>query len=651
MNDLGGHINLALENTKNLIPKIGDLTLKDYQFYTSRIFLGLKTLRKLLLFWDTGAGKTLESVYIINNLKELYHNWHIFILIPASLRYDPWEKTLGMYNTTNFGITIIHYDDPSTPSHIQLNRKIKEINLKNTKILFIIDECHNFISRSISKGDGKIRHTLKSYNFINQFINNNTMSKLLLISATPVLNNLSEYTTLLGMLRKERIELDENMFYNNRLISRKELIHFLGCSNSYYRLNEEPAFINTPVSLNFPEKNVIIKELFMTPYQSEMYKDAYYLEMSNKASGYRIYRRLASSFTFLNIEEDKDQQLQRFLLDFSNFRFSKEFIEVIKNDNDEYTNISNYFSTHITLKKKEEEKYFISLMNYSIKYIECCKILLRKIGKCLVYEPFVSFEGIATLSIYFKIFGIEFIVYSNNTKNRIFDLERFNLDENLNAENIKVCIISKAGMEGISFTGINELILLDIPWSEAQLRQIIGRGIRLNSHQKLPTERKYINVHILIAKAKYENSKGEIKINSVDEEMYAIIKKKNNMINDLYTIFKEASIESYKDKDYFLDDKKEYIFDQLEKNKPDFQFQFDVLEKKYLIKINYTLNKGISIQVGYLDKNNNHVWTNDGEFVGYILDINNFEIINNILVYEIINTNFEEFPLISSLNK
>lgn len=642
--DIGAHIRLALDLTNNLDGKIGKYDLKDYQLFTSKVFLGLKTLKKLLLFWDTGAGKTLASVYMVNHLHILYPKWHIIILIPAALHHDPWQTTLDEFKTSEFSITMIHYDDPNTPSHILVQNKIKEINLKVSKVLFIIDECHNFVSRSITK-NFKTRHTTKTYNYINNFINKNEGNKLLLISATPVLNNLREFNTLVGLLRKNKIEITEDQFYNGKIISRNTLLDFLSCSCSYYRYNETESLVNTPPSLNFPSKNINFIEVNMTNYQANIYKDAYFAELKNKTGGYRIHRRLAGTFVYKGLKSDapdQDALLAQFITEFTIFNFSKEFLEAFTNSDESFT---KYLVENITHEKKIEEEYYNTLLNYSIKYIETCKICLRSPGKILIYEPFVNFEGIVTLEIYFRLFGITKVVYSNNSKNRHLNLIEFNRPENINGDEIKCCIFSKAGVEGISFTGINELIILDIPWSDAQLRQTIGRGIRFNSHILLPDNRKYINVNIIIAKCLINGIE-----NSVDKEMLGIIKRKNDIIIDLYNVFKESSIESFSSQNQDIQIDKEYVFEQIDNMEIKFLTQTDVLEIRNLNNINYTLDDYVTVRRGFLDKKTNQVWDENGKYVGRISNnIDHFKIINNeILVYEII-IEFNDFPVVTSI--
>ncbi|PWG68441.1 hypothetical protein DEM28_24170, partial [Enterobacter mori] len=57
----------------------------------------------------------------------------------------------------------ITYDDKNF--HNKFFTNIKTINVRS-RICVIIDECHNFISKSLIKEDGKMRPTKSVYNYL-----------------------------------------------------------------------------------------------------------------------------------------------------------------------------------------------------------------------------------------------------------------------------------------------------------------------------------------------------------------------------------------------------------------------------------------------------------------------------------------------------
>lgn len=84
--EVARHINYALEKCRNLSDILINkqdktkLVLMKYQKFASHVFWGLETLNLLLLFWETGFGKTVTFIYILNLLHTIYPDWkYIYI--------------------------------------------------------------------------------------------------------------------------------------------------------------------------------------------------------------------------------------------------------------------------------------------------------------------------------------------------------------------------------------------------------------------------------------------------------------------------------------------------------------------------------------------------------------------------------------------
>jgi superfamily II DNA or RNA helicase len=602
MEDVGGHINLALEKEKNLTRMIGDKSLLDHQYFVAKIFLGLKTMNRLLLFWDTGSGKTLASVYIIKHLEELYPEWYIFIFIKASLHNDPWYSTLEKYTPEKLErIFFIHYN--AADSHVIFLKRLQEFNQHN-RVLFIIDECQNFISQTIQTKNRNQR-TKKTYDLIQKMTRKN--NKLLLISATPILNEISEFNILASLLR-ENIKIDEEMIYNNRIISEKELINKMAGCCSYYRPNEIGTLEDTEASDVYPAKRIKFVNVTMSLHQTNIYADATGLDIKAGNTSFKTFRRMAASFAFEKFSSNYQEKVLEFKKDFLNCKFSTNFITSFINNN---------------IQEDEEKEKYDCLYNYSCKFIEACKLILNSEGKCLVYSHFVNYIGIAAFKIYLNCFNISFVQLSSSDSN----LDKYNSIENINGNEIKVCLFSGSGAEGVSFTGVNSLIILDIPWSEAKLRQVIGRSIRTNSHKDLDVNRKYVNIYILIS----EPCKKEIA--SIDNEMIDLIKRKNDAINILYKLFKKTSIEKIHQYYKTTYSEKEFIFDTLNNLQIDFLNKTDVLVLKKLVPILYSDDNFVTIKNGYYEKETYYVYENQTK-IGTI-DPLDFNIINEKMVYNL----------------
>jgi superfamily II DNA/RNA helicase len=88
----------------------------------------------------------------------------------------------------------------------------------------------------------------------------------------------------------------------------------------------------------------------------------------------------------------------------------------------------------------------------------------------------------------------KFAIFNGNTP----EAERINIVQDYNNDVIQVLIISKAGSEGLDLKGTNNIIIIDPPWNQAGIDQIIGRGARYKSHIHLPKEEQKVDVFLLL---------------------------------------------------------------------------------------------------------------------------------------------------------
>ncbi|CCU56098.1 ATPase, NPH1 [Choristoneura rosaceana entomopoxvirus 'L'] len=634
---VGKHINYALDKTQHLPNKINnsitntEIILQDYQYFASRIFIGLKNLNSMLLFWDTGTGKTLTAVYIIKYIKELFPRWIILIFIKKSLYVDPWLNTISSYISDTSNIKFIYYDSTSSLDKFNnIYRSIESSLNKKNRLLIIIDEVHKLISRSVKK-DNSERNFTPIYRKLIKLANYEN-NKILCMSATPITNNIAEFNNLIGLLRPNVMNIKEEYINNGKLINFKEIRETLLGICSYKRLIEADSLTDTNYIDGYAKKSIFYHNIIMSDEQSKLYNMAERYDYKTELGGLKTMRRLISSFAFydLKIKGDLDnveynEMIKRKLAEFSEFtkniNFSKEFINAFKN---------NEIKTKTDLLITDINNYNI-LYQYSCKYIEACRIILNSRGKVLLFEPLVNFEGISSLKYYFNCFNISYIEYSSKTiKMRDNDLNYYNNYENNDGNKIKVCIFSYAGSEGISFKCINDIIILDMPWNESELKQIIGRSIRLNSHEYLPINYRYVNVHFIIS---YSNNR-----KSVDKEILDIIKNKQGKINVVFDLLKASSIEIIHNMYKYIEPvDNEIIFETIRKTRMKEMNISNVIINLKLYPITYCKDYDrATILKGFLNKDTNIIYDNDTPVAILLVDNNNlpiFVIENDILIY------------------
>lgn len=125
-----------------------------------------------------------------------------------------------------------------------------------------------------------------------------------------------------------------------------------------------------------------------------------------------------------------------------------------------------------------------------------------------------------------------------------------------NSNKIKVLLISKAGGEGLDLKNTTGIILMNPSWNESANKQIIGRGVRLESHHSLPLRSRHVNIYKLFMIKPEEkkdvkkicselNIKNKDKLLSIDLYMRNIAILKEVEINKFYAFMKRFSIEKY----------------------------------------------------------------------------------------------------------
>ncbi len=657
---LAENIALAKDSFNEMFDKtMKEITLTPYQQFTAATFL-TEDFNRLLLFWETGFGKTIFCTYIISNVFKIYPQWKIFIFVKSSLRKDPWEKELDRFLTPGIKqhIIFIHYDIPGT-SDLLIHRL--KVLLPVERCFFIFDESHDFIKKLIPKESGGFERRLTPLMkpLINQM--NKGKNKVLFMSATPMSDNYKELLYMLYFLRPGAISLTQKIFSGDDLIEPALLAKVCLGVTSYQRRSEPDVFKRVLPTSNIAGKEIILHNIYMSEDQTNMYRVASNIELKSKARGFRTLRKLTNTFAFQELKikgnmdlEDYEKQIKERMKDFSQsmsrISFSKDFIESFRNGsltiNEDSSLTRNLgleltpvvsFNSRLRQQKKNvsQDIQNLSFLNsLSSKYIKTCQLILKAKGKCIVYQPFVSFEGVHTFLMYLEKFNISYIEYTQKTRaDRSKLVKAFNEPTNNYGEEIKCCVISGAGKEGISMTCISDIIIMDIPWSGSEFEQIIGRGIRLNSHKDLPMEERDVKIHILI---NYTSSYPEF---SVDREILdlLIVKEKRKMA--VVKILEEGSIERSYNRypdiqaieyyDFFPIISQKYNVEELRGNV--------VSVIKELIDIRVSFDASYSnIQEVSWDDTTDRIYIN-GEDVGSLqLDDNGnpvFKIINSQLVY------------------
>jgi SNF2 family DNA or RNA helicase len=152
--------------------------------------------------------------------------------------------------------------------------------------------------------------------------------------------------------------------------------------------------------------------------------------------------------------------------------------------------------------KKQDKVYYSKIRQQANRMIETrespkadwivrhIKKKIREINyKCVVFSHFIE-SGLNEVMRQLKRLNIP-TMYVSGTINKA---NRHKAVLEYNSDKIRVLLISKAGGEGLDLKNTTDVILMEPAWNESTNKQVIGRGIRMDSHATLPPSRRVVHV-------------------------------------------------------------------------------------------------------------------------------------------------------------
>lgn len=457
--------------------------LAPYQKFLGQFLRYDSPFRDMLIIHGMGSGKTASAVNIYNVLFNYTPKWNIFIIIPASLHNDPWLKDLKRWIKKDYenkmkNIYFVHYDSPSADRDFLDKLKIAD---RSKKTMFIIDEAHKFISNvynNLTSQEGT--RALTIYNTIQMEKKNNDDTRILLLTATPLVNNIYELVLYYNLLKpgifpdnEEEFnqEFIESGIYDTLTGDKKNMFirRILGLTSYYIG--------STPDKFATKTQNFI--KLEMSKYHESVYDEFERIEkekdMKSKQrnpkgksmSTYLSYTRQACNFVFpsykditgdkrprpsnyrtkleegiemdeeeekkmYKLKKKKEDELYKKALDHYIGTF-KEYIQSLKKEdkkkghtiNNDIKNMLKYNTVEEFLDDKiKKSELFNNLYKLSPKYIYIILKMLRCNGSIMMYSNYVKVEGIQMFKLYLHEFG--FTGYTKQTgKDKQFDNYRY----------------------------------------------------------------------------------------------------------------------------------------------------------------------------------------------------------------------------------
>lgn len=187
------------------------------------------------------------------------------------------------------------------------------------------------------------------------------------------------------------------------------------------------------------------------------------------------------------------------------------------------------------------------------------KIILENIqkshGLIFVYSNFRTLEGIELFSKIlsfngYSLFGTKdeqpkFAIYSGmeEEKDKKKMLKIFTSSENKHGKFIKILLATSAGAEGLDLKNIRQIHIMEPYWNIMRIEQVIGRGVRRNSHIELPPNERNVEIFRYFSVFSKENKLITTDKLSTDEHIDHISLKKQYIIDEMNLILKECAFD------------------------------------------------------------------------------------------------------------
>lgn len=563
--------------------------LEPQQRFLSNFINPLTQYNSVLAFHSVGVGKTLTAISIAENFKR---NYRIIVLIknknlelnfrneligacsdyvsaeqkiilqdPANELYEETRSNIDKeinkyYNFINYGSLVnsvlgrrqtklFGEDSGSSKSNRssksgKTSRSLKPGGLENiNNTLLIVDEVHN-----VTNND--------AYTAIMKLLKNSVNVKTVLLSATPVYDNVKEIFEIANLLGNSfpirndlfKYKLIEPIKRQNTLL--KGVVNILtkkGEEEIAKSFKGRVSYLDSDQSL-FPKK-VYKGEKLDNSKDLMVFKSP----MSEfQENGYRKY--LGSSKDELTDPRNsrKVSDLSPLIVDDNDALFKKasDALTIVYPDGS--IGKKGYIK-FIQEKKSREFLTFPNIKKYSSKLYDILNNVKNSDGPVFVYSNFVNYGGTSLLKETFLANGYSLFGSSNNKpkivvlddsvssskKSRI--ISTYNMENNKKGDVIKIIIGSPVLSEGISFKRVRQIHILEPYWNLSRVEQIIGRGVRLNSHKDLPKEQQKVEIYLYTSMVSSGNS------DSIDFLKYFMSYEKNTVITKAHDILKKFAID------------------------------------------------------------------------------------------------------------
>ena len=501
---------------------------------------------------EVGLGKTIEAAIVIKELICRQEAEKIIILTPASLTTQ-WREEMKVKFNEEFTL----YDASLRAKYDRIYQN--KFNVHN-KVIISIDSAKNEpVAEQIREIEWDLVVVDEAHNIKNsqtdryKLIAGLKRKYILLLTATPLQNNLDELYTIVSLI-SERLFSSHDEF--NRLYAESSGAASGGGSermryNLQQRLKKiivrnRKCDLNGIPGLRFSERNATMHYFTLSEAEQHLYdevtmyiKEGYVQSLLNKSRAYGFYMIMVQKMLLSSLDALK-KTLSRRLEKIDRYLKSNHPDTVIDcldgyDENSEPEQIDDRIDT-IDARYLQHETNMISAILRRAETVgtqtkmDKLLTLIRNIlnahpeEKIIIFTEFYSTQSFIASTLTEEAFSVSIFNGAMSPAEKDNAVELFR-------RSAQVLICTEAGGEGRNLQFAHILVNYDFPWNPMKVEQRIGRIHRIG--QEKPVEIINLITQINQKVTILEPSRGDDAVISVEEHLIHILEKKINLFRDV----------------------------------------------------------------------------------------------------------------------
>ena len=527
-------------------------------------YIKRKDVNGILLYHSLGSGKTITSI----TMAEKFPNKEVVVIVPASLQ-DNYKKELKKAKVKSLKrYQVISYEsfhkyvkainNPQDIEEYESREELEQLSVTKLRNLcgkfFPLPKCKKQSKKRLLEILEKIRSDFSNYREqqkVDSFLKDKILIvdeahrlrnysskiakriiaeskyafKVILLTGTPIVNFPSDIAPLVNSVKKE------NALYRNKFI-----------------------FDENYITYTIKKYKVPIKKFGITIYEKVKFKKIKDIkngeEFGNKIEGAISFYENTDRSEFPEVIRHyfpviMSRQQMRLHSSIEREELTKEDIKMLKGEwavDDESSSAQGRINAYLNktrqvsnLVKGELEKNKKSPM-YGLRTSPKLQTILSKVvtgeKPAIVYSNFLP-SGLYPLAKMLDVSKIKYRIFTGEVKTD----EKKQIIEDYNKRKFDVLLVSSSGSEGLDLKRTRQIHIMEPHWNEAKVQQVIGRGIRYQSHSDLPPEERKVDVYYWYSV--YSDNESL----SADKYLIDIGNQKKKVALKFYDVIKNHSIE------------------------------------------------------------------------------------------------------------